>query len=86
LNGTAATNSSHLNGSSSSSSSDEADDEQEYVPWPERCGEVWPQLLAALQQLGPVAPALNWSSPSDAVWVSSTKNLKCYTPDEVRIP
>lgn len=48
----------------------------------------FPELLAeidaAIKELGGcVAPKLNWSSPHDAVWVSSGKSLACRNADEV---
>jgi hypothetical protein len=40
-----------------------------------------------VQQLGGVvAPRTNWSSPSDALWLSADNSLACRNADEVCLP
>lgn len=56
----------------------------EQQPWCQRFPELHAQLQAAIHQLGgAVAPKLNWSSPTDALWISSYNSLKCTDADQV---
>mmetsp|Transcript_19512 Transcript_19512/g.37371 ORF Transcript_19512/g.37371 Transcript_19512/m.37371 type:complete len:389 (-) Transcript_19512:387-1553(-) len=60
---------------------DEEDDSGVEVPL---FTELKQEIRAAIDALGgEVVPKLNWSSPKDAVWVSSTGSMKCTQPDEV---
>lgn len=67
-------------GDASSSSSDGVSSQ----PWPQRFPGLHGAIAAAITQLGgAVAPRLNWSSPTDALWLTSSNSLKCSNPDEV---
>lgn len=79
-------------GSSSSSSPGSDDDDASSsssdgvstLPWPQRFPGLHAAIAAAITQLGgAVAPRLNWSSPTDALWLTSSNSLKCTNPDEV---
>jgi hypothetical protein len=74
--------------SSSSSSDDDSSDEGDGAAV--GVGEVrtFPELeqslRAAIAELGgAVAPKLTWSTPKDAVWMSTTNNMRCCNPGEV---
>jgi hypothetical protein len=81
--------------SSSSSTSDSSTDSDDAAsssssdgvssqPWPQRFLGLHGAIAAAITQLGgAVAPRLNWSSPTDALWLTSSNSLKCTNPDEV---
>jgi hypothetical protein len=65
-------------------SSDSGSDVAEQQPWHERFPELYAAVEAAIQQLGgQVAPRLNWSSPTDALWISAYNSLKCCNADQV---
>lgn len=76
---------------SSSSSSNTANDSdsgsdssEQQLPWSQRFPGLHASIAAAIVELGgAVAPRLNWSSPTDALWLSSSNTLKCTNPDEV---
>jgi hypothetical protein len=53
-------------------------------PWSARFPELRAAIDAAIAGLGgAVAPKLNWSSPTDALWVSGANSLRCASADEV---
>lgn len=69
----------------SSSSDDDDNDAQQQQPWPQRFPALHASIAGAMAELGgSVAPRLNWSSPVDALWLSSSNSLKCGNADEVR--
>jgi hypothetical protein len=78
----------HESGSSSDSDSEshsDSDSEEDALPWPQRFPGLYAAVAAAISELGgAVAPRLNWSSPTDALWLSSSNSLRCTHPDEVR--
>jgi len=48
---------------------------------------VLAQIGEAIDRLGgAVSPKLNWSCPSDAVWVTTGNTHRCTNADEVDIP
>jgi hypothetical protein len=66
------------------SSDSGSDDAAEQQPWHERFPQLHAAIEAAIQQLdGQVAPRLNWSSPTDALWISAYNSLKCCNADQV---
>lgn len=66
-------------------SSDSGSDAAEQQPWHERFPELHAAIEASIQQLGgQAAPRLNWSSPTDALWISAYNSLKCCNADQVR--
>ncbi|GBF91414.1 cell cycle control Cdc123 [Raphidocelis subcapitata] len=70
--------------SSSDSGSGSGDDPEAAQPWSARFPEIHAQIEAAIARLGgAVAPKLNWSSPTDALWVSATTSLRCTSADQV---
>jgi hypothetical protein len=69
------------------SSDSGSDDAAEQQPWHERFPELHAAVEAGIQQLGgQVAPRLNWSSPTDALWMSAYNSLKCCNADQVGAP
>ncbi|WIA11897.1 hypothetical protein OEZ85_011981 [Tetradesmus obliquus] len=65
-------------------SSDSGSDAAEQQPWHERFPELHAAIEASIQQLGgQAAPRLNWSSPTDALWISAYNSLKCCNADQV---
>jgi hypothetical protein len=65
-------------------SSDSGSDVAEQQPWHERFPQLYAAVEAAILQLGgQVAPRLNWSSPTDALWISAYNSLKCCNADQV---
>jgi hypothetical protein len=53
-------------------------------PWALRFPELRAAIDAAIARLGgAVAPKLNWSSPTDAVWVSPSSSLRCRSAEQV---
>lgn len=68
----------------SKSASDNSSDSQEQLPWCEQFLQLHAEIESAIEQLGgQVAPKLNWSSPTDALWISSYNSLKCCNADQV---
>jgi hypothetical protein len=54
------------------------------APWPRRFPGLRAAVDAAIARLGgAVAPKLNWSSPSDALWVAGANSLRCTSADQV---
>ncbi|KAK9370043.1 D123-domain-containing protein [Lipomyces kononenkoae] len=41
------------------------------------------RVREVLADYGAVTPKLNWSSPRDATWITTTNSLKCVTPGDV---
>lgn len=79
--------------SSSSSSTHDADSdtgssdsERDTRPWSQRFPALHAAVATAISELGgAVAPRLNWSSPTDALWLTSSNSLRCTNPDEVSL-
>jgi len=70
---------------SAAAAGDDDDSSSRAAPWCERFPALHASIAAAIAALGgAVAPRLNWSSPSDALWLSSSNSLRCTHPDEVR--
>ncbi len=70
--------------SSSSSSAQDSEDGRGHVDWVQRFPAFKRAVEAAISELGGrVVPKLNWSCPSDALWVSATNSLACRNADEV---
>lgn len=68
----------------SESGSVDSQGSQDHLPWSERFPKLHAEIESAIQQLGgQVAPKLNWSSPTDALWISSYNSLKCCNADQV---
>ncbi|KAG2441184.1 hypothetical protein HXX76_004036 [Chlamydomonas incerta] len=71
-------------GSSSTASSSGVSVAGQSADWKLR----FPQLRVAIEEAieslgGRVVPKLNWSAPTDALWVSATNSLACRNADEV---
>jgi hypothetical protein len=72
--------------SSDGDGSGSADDEAAppAAPWPQRFPELHAEIEAAIARLGgAVAPKLNWSAPTDALWVSPGNSLRCTSAEQV---
>ncbi|KAK9244252.1 D123-domain-containing protein [Lipomyces tetrasporus] len=77
------------------SRSDSESDGEEEVTWDEDEDDVcktdpataFPELdkrvKEVLEEYGAVTPKLNWSSPRDATWITTTNSLKCVTPGDI---
>ncbi|CAB76024.1 translation initiation factor eIF2 assembly protein [Schizosaccharomyces pombe] len=60
----------------------EEDEESAPAYYPER--EAIQLIEKAIKELGgAVVPKLNWSTPKDALWITTTGSLKCTTAEEV---
>ncbi|KAL1921832.1 uncharacterized protein VTP21DRAFT_10474 [Calcarisporiella thermophila] len=63
---------------------DESDDEKSKRNIPPSFPAIESQIREAIEEFeGAVFPKLNWSSPRDAYWISSTGSLKCSSPTDV---
>ncbi|KAK7205947.1 D123-domain-containing protein [Myxozyma melibiosi] len=60
-------------------SDDEADENDFVMAFPE----LDQKIREVIDDYGSVMPKLNWSSPRDAAWISTTNTLKCVTPNDV---
>jgi multidrug efflux pump subunit AcrA (membrane-fusion protein) len=70
--------------SSSSQSDSDEDVCSSAAPWRERFAELHAAVEGALAQLGgAAAPRTNWSSPTDALWVTCGTGLRCTNADQV---
>ncbi|KAI8464097.1 MAG: D123-domain-containing protein [Monoraphidium minutum] len=70
--------------SESEDASDGGDDDPASLPWARRFPEVAAAINAAIADLGgAVAPKLNWSSPTDALWVAPGNSLRCGSAEQV---
>ncbi|KAJ1970122.1 hypothetical protein IWQ62_000162 [Dispira parvispora] len=66
----------------SESSTDESD--AEIASPPPDLTECTKELQRCIDELGgAVFPKLNWSAPTDAVWITATNTLKCTTPEDI---
>lgn len=75
-----------INGHDPADSDGSSEQQREQQPWPQRFPALQAALSTAIQQLGGlVAPRLNWSSPTDALWLSSDNSLRCRNADEVSV-
>lgn len=69
---------------SSSSGAQDSEDGRAHVDWAQRFPAFKRAVEAAISELGGrVVPKLNWSCPTDALWVSATNSLACRNADEV---
>lgn len=56
----------------------------EAVPWADRFPDLRAQISASIERLGGrVVPKLNWSCPSDAVWMNPSTTLACENAEQV---
>jgi hypothetical protein len=77
----------HRHGSDSDNDSESESGSEDPLPWPQRFPGLYAAVAAAIAELGgAVAPRTNWSSPTDALWLSSSNSLRCTHPDEVSRP
>ena len=59
------------------------DGEAAPAPWPERFPELKARIDAEIARLGgAVAPKLNWSAPTDALWVAGGSGLRCTSAEQ----
>jgi hypothetical protein len=64
-----------------------SDSSNNQPPWSERFPDIYQSVSHAINQLGGrVAPKLMWSTPTDAVWVSTNNSLMCTSADQVGTP
>lgn len=60
------------------------EDEEPEINPVEKFQDFHDQIEKTIAELnGAVLPKLNWSSPKDAQWISTTSNLKCVTPSDI---
>lgn len=63
-----------------------SEDESEYPSPPPSFQELELKLKESIESLGgTVFPKLNWSSPKDTAWISSTGTLKCTSFSEISL-
>lgn len=66
--------------------SEGSDNESEEAPPPPSFPELELQIKESIESLGgSVFPKLNWSSPKDTAWISSTGTLKCTSFSEIAL-
>jgi hypothetical protein len=41
------------------------------------------QLRETIKKFGSVAPKLNWSAPQDATWITTSRNMRCYSTSDL---
>lgn len=64
----------------------ESDDESEQPPPPPSFPELESQINESIKTLGgAIFPKLNWTSPKDSAWISSTGTLKCTSFTEIAL-
>ncbi len=52
--------------------------------WSTRFPELHQAVTSSIEQLGgSVIPRLNWSTPTDALWISQSNSLMCTNADQV---
>lgn len=74
------------NASSDGNSDDYDEDEDEVEDPTKEFPELHEQIGMLITELGgTVTPKLNWSSPKDATWISSTNDLKCVSPSDIYV-
>ncbi|KAG2450248.1 hypothetical protein HYH02_004760 [Chlamydomonas schloesseri] len=70
--------------SSSAASSSGVSESGQLVDWKARFPQLRVAIEGAIQLLGGrVVPKLNWSAPTDALWISATNALACRNADEI---
>ncbi|KAL9254219.1 Translation initiation factor eIF2 assembly protein-like protein [Drosera capensis] len=66
--------------------SEGSDDESEPAPQPPCFPELEMKISKSIESLGgAVFPKLNWSSPKDSAWISSTGTLKCSSFSDIAL-